>query len=181
MRLERPQQQLAVVIVSGGIAVLASYAHGYVTHPDIRWDIWGGIPGALRTLYTVSMLCAAAGFFPFTLFILFRVRPDSVRFPANRGYGVFTLSYALVLAGSAAWSPLTYAMLQSPSAPIWLAIRVTLGVVAAASLGLLGALFALKQRESATWYRLAVIGCLLFCWQTVVLDAVLWPYYFPLQ
>jgi hypothetical protein len=179
--LERPQQRLAAVIVFGGIAVLASYVHGYVTHPDIRWDIWGGIPGALRMLYTVSMLGAAAGFFPFTLFILLRVRPDSVRFPANGGYGAFTLLYALVLAGSAAWSPLTYAMLESPSATMWLAIRVTLGVVAGASLGLLATLLALKQRESATWCRLAVMGCLLFCWQTVVLDAILWPYYFPLQ
>ncbi len=46
--------------------VLASYVHGYVTNPDIRWDIWGGIPSSLRPVYTVSMLGATAGFFLFT-------------------------------------------------------------------------------------------------------------------
>ena len=178
--LSRLQRALLVVVVVGGIAVLASYFHGYLAHPDIRWDIWGGTPSALRPLYTVSMLAAAVGYIPLTLFILFGIEPSRVRLVARLGYGVFVVLYVLVLSGSAAWMPLTYCMIEVPSHVTWIAIRVTLGVVAAASLGLLLAMLRIDQRQPALWYRLAVGGCVLFCWQTVILDAVVWPHYFPL-
>jgi hypothetical protein len=178
--LTRLQRALFAVLVVGGVAVLASYGQGYLAHPDIRWDIWGGIPSALRPLYTVSMFAAAVGYIPLTLFILLRLDPSRVRFAAPLGYGVFVALYALVLAGSAAWMPLTYRMIEDPSHITWIAIRVTLGIVALASISLLLALLRLDQRQPAAWYRLAVAGSLLFCWQTVVLDAIVWPHYFLL-
>lgn len=159
--------------------MLASYAHGYLTHPDIRWDIWGGIPSWLRPVYTLSMFGAALGYFPFTWFVLMRLDPGRVRFGTRLGYELLIFLYALILAGSAAWTPLTYLMLESPSPLVWHAILVALGVVAVASLGLLFAFLKLKQREPVAWYRLSLAGLALFCWQTVVLDALVWSYFFP--
>ena len=55
-----------------------------------------------------------------------------------------------------------------------------LAVVAVASLGLLALFLRSGQREPVTWYRLSVAGLVLFCWQTVVPDGIVWPFYFPL-
>jgi hypothetical protein len=180
VRPDRQRNALLAVLAVGGIAVLAGYAHGYLTYPGIRWDIWGGIPSWMRPIYTISMFGAAAGYFPFTLFVVLRLDPQRVRFGSHLGYGLVLLLYGLVLAGSAAWTPLTYMMLESPSPLVWVAIRVVLGVVAAASLGLLVVFLTLEQREPAVWYRLSIAGLALFCWQTVVLDALVWPHFFPL-
>ncbi|NLE95687.1 MAG: hypothetical protein GX600_08420 [Dehalococcoidia bacterium] len=176
----RSRRVLLAVLVVGGLAVLSSYVYGYLAHPESRWDIWGGVPLSLRPLYTVSMFAAALGFFPFTLFFLLEVKPTDVRLPGATGYGVIVALYALALIASAAWMPLTFQMIEAPSQPVWYAIRVVLGLVALAAIGLLVALLKLRERKPVSWYRAAVVGCVLFCWQTVVLDAVLWPLYYPL-
>ncbi|MBN1153073.1 MAG: hypothetical protein JXA58_07675 [Dehalococcoidia bacterium] len=161
--------------------MLVSYVHSFVSNPGIRWDIWGGVPPDLRPLYTASMLGAAVGFFPFTSFILLKAEPSWFRRRPDGGYCVFVALYALVLVASAAWMPLTYRMIEAPSGELWLAIRIVLGGVAVSALGLLLALLKSEQRQPRRWYRAALVGCVLFCWQTVVLDAIVWPYYFPLQ
>ncbi len=63
---------------------------------------------------------------------------------------------------------------------LWTAILVALSVVALASLGILYGLLQIEDHQPVWWYRLAVAGCVLFCWQTVVLDAIVWTYYFPM-
>ena len=178
--LDREQRMLLITVVVGGILVLASYVHGFLTHPDSRWAIWGGISASLQPVYTVSMLLATVGFFPMTTFFLLRVEARSMSVAGRFGYGLVELSYAVILVGSAAWMPLTYGMIEAPSIWTWVAIRTVLGLVAIGSLGLLLALLSLKQKTRARWHRFAVLGAVFFCWQTVVLDALVWPYYFPL-
>jgi hypothetical protein len=179
MVFTRVKLALTAIVVLGGIAVLASYVYGLVTHPHIGWSIWGGVPMSLRPLYTVSMIAAASGFFFFTSFIVLRIDPPRFRMTPRLGYGVFLVLYVFVLSGSVAWMPLTYRMLEEPSMPAWIAICGALAVVACGPIGLLCGLLRVEQRHPVRWYRLAVVGCLLFCWQTVVLDAVVWTYYFP--
>ena len=48
-----------------------------------------------------------------------------------------------------------------------------------ASEGLVEALFSLRPRQPACAYWLAVDGSIAFTVQTLVLDAVIWPAYFP--
>ncbi len=175
-----PRRVLVAVIVVGGLAVLASYIYGFVSHPDVRWEIWGGVSDSLEPVYSVFMVLAAIGFFPFTLFILLRLNPRETRVAGRYGYSVFITLYVLIMAGSAAWMPLTYSMILQPASGTWLAIRVVLGIVAVGSLGLLGSLLTLRQgAPSSTWYRLAIAGCVLFNIQTVVLDALVWTAYYP--
>ncbi len=52
-------------------------------------------------------------------------------------------------------------------------------VFALGSPGILYGLLRVEYRQSTWWYRLAVPGCVLYCWQTVALDAIVWTYYFP--
>jgi len=152
----------------GGAAILASYAHGILTQPD-PGAAWGGVPDGLRPLYVASMLAAAAGYFPMTGYVLSRFQ---------RSPGLFSALYAAILLPSALWMPLTFAYLESPSAPLWWAVRGVLLLVGAGSLGVLAVLAAQREGRGAGWAA-ALAGACAFSLQTALLDALVWPAYFP--
>lgn len=164
---------------AGGSAVLASYVYGLASNPLARGAIWGGVPDSLRPLYTVSMLLAAAGYFAFTYFVLFRLDPVELRIAGRLRYRALCVLYALILVPSALWMPLTFAMIASPSGALWLAIRLVLATVGIGSAGLLACLGAIRAPESRGARALAIAGGAAFCFQTAVLDALVWPAFFP--
>jgi hypothetical protein len=59
-------------------------------------------------------------------------------------------------------------------------VRTDLALVAVGSAGLLVSLVALPS-DAPRGRLLAALGLLPFCLQTVVLDALVWPAYFPLS
>lgn len=162
----------------GGLAVLASYGLLF-TRPDASAVLWGGVPGGLRPLYTTNMLLAAAGYFPFTALLVLASDPARVRFFGRAGYGLLYWLYGLVLIFSALWMPLTFVFADAPSAAGWWLVRADLALVAVGSLGLLGCTLTIQPRPARWLHVLAVAGCLFFCLQTAVLDAILWPAYYP--
>lgn len=169
------KRSLVALNVLGGSAVLLSYAVGL---PSVGDALWGGIPDAARPVYTVNMFLAAAGYFLFTPYIVFRLAPDSIRWGGSLGYGVFHLLYALILIPSAVWLPLTAHVIAEPGLPAWWGLRVGLALTGLGSLGLLGILLRLPAGAppGRGW---AVLGLLPFVFQTAVLDALVWPAYFP--
>ncbi len=173
-------KRLLVIAINvvGGIAVLGSYVHGIATHPETSGQVWGGVPEGLKPLYTVSMLLAAVGYFPFTHFVTLRLDPERTRV-GPFDYGIFPLLYALVLAPSALWMPLTFTMLDAPSPFLWIAIRLVLFAVGLGSLAMLASVCAARPRPLGASFWLAVAGCAAFCVQTALLDALVWPAYFP--
>jgi hypothetical protein len=164
----------------GGMAVLGSYAYGFASNPLTRSELWGGVPLALQPLYTVSMLLAAIGYFAFSAFVFLRLDPEGARIGGRFGFGAFHALYALILLPSALWLPLTFQMLESPSRVLWVVIRVTLGLVALGSLGLVAALASASPHSAPGSRRLAIAGAIAFSFQTALLDALVWPAYFPL-
>lgn len=164
------RRAFAWINVLGGLAVLGSYAWGLSSHPETRSDVWGGVPASLQGLYTLNMLLAAGGYFFFSGFLFRRV--DA------RGFGVFNALYAVILVGSALWMPLTFRMLAAPSAGLWWIIRLDLLAVGAASLAVLLALWAGRPEPAP---RSARLGAAFFCLQTALLDALVWPAFFPLS
>ena len=172
------QLVLLGIMVAGGALVIASYIHGFLTHPETRGNTWGGVPAALKPFYIVSMLLAAAGYFAFTYFILFRLSPDEVLIADHFSFAVFFGIFAVIMVPSAMWMPLTFAMLTRPSRNLWLVIRLTLALVGMASIALLVALLTLNTREPGIPYWFAVGGAAAFCLQTAVLDMLLWPAFF---
>jgi hypothetical protein len=185
-RAARPQPSrmnakvgLAALNVVGGLAVLGSYAWG-LARPEVAAGLWGGVPASLRGLYTVNMLLAAAGYFPFTSLLLFGTTPARFEEETGFSYGPATLgAYALVLGPSALWLPLTAAMIEAPSALLWLAIRLDLALVGLGALTLLFLVARIARARGGAWAWAAVIGCAPFVLQTALLDAVLWPYFWP--
>jgi hypothetical protein len=157
--------------------VLGSYVYGFATWPDAVSAMWGGVPEAIRPLYTSWMFVAAAGYLVFTYLFFVRTDPGTARLLGGRGYGALHALYALVLVGSALWMPATKLHLDGalPFAFVWLDL---LGV-AAGSLGLLAAVATLAPRPPGALRTLALLGAAGFCVQTVLLDAVIWPLLFP--
>ena len=176
--MSRQVRSLIALNVVGGSAVLVSYALGLGSDSSAGEALWGGVPAGLRPIYTVNMFLAAAGYFLFTPYILFKLRPETTRIAGRFGYGLFHILYALVLFPSAIWLQLTEVMLAQPSAWMWAAVRVDLALVGLGAVGLLIALWKLDSPVPGG-RALAVIGLLPFCLQTAVLDATVWPAFFP--
>lgn len=169
-------RSLAALNVVGGTLVLGSYVWGLSA---VSGDaLWGGVPEALRPLYTLNMFLAAAGYFLFTPYILLRVVPAASREPGKRGPGFFRACYALVLIPSALWLPLTALHLEQVASWSWALVRLDLALVALGSLGLLMGLLGLGS-EAPRGRALAIAGLAPFLLQTVVLDAIVWPALHP--
>lgn len=177
-RMHPQKRALLWINALGGTAVLASYAWNLTAHPEAGGEFWGGVPAAMQSGYVVTMLLAAAGYFAFTRFV-FRLRPAQVRIAERFDYRLFPLIYLLILVPSALWMPLTFEMIQNPSAGLWLAIRATLAVVGVGALMLVWALLRVQPSAPRFSHRLAVAGSVAFAFQTAVLDALVWPAYFP--
>ena len=162
----------------GGLAVLGSYVDG-LARPGAGAALWGGVPEGLRPLYTVSMLLAAAGYFPMTGAVLFGIDASRARVAGRFGYGLFVILYALVLIPSALWMPLTFRMVEAPAPLLWAAIRGCLALVGVGSLGVLAALALVRPGPAPAFRALALAGAAAFCVQTALLDALVWPSFFP--
>lgn len=170
-----------IVNVVGGIAVLGSYAHGLLTEVALRPKLWGGVPETWRPLYTVNMFLAAGGYFFFTAHFLMRALPSGALFFNRLGFEWIIFLYATFLISSALWMPLTFSMMKVPSDGTWFAIRSVLTVTGIASVTLLVSLFASNAERGDWLFWAAVAGLTPFIIQTAILDAVIWPRYFPLN
>jgi len=173
------KRSLVFINLVGGLAVLGSYAYCLATNPATRSNLWGNVPGALRPAYTVSMLLATAGYFAFTHFVLLRVDSHEARVAGAYPYRLFLWIYAGILLPSALWMPLTFRMFAEPAWELWIGIRLVLGLVGVSSLALLWAVATVRPAVPASARGAAIVGALAFAVQTALLDALVWPYYFP--
>lgn len=161
----------------GGAAVLGSYVHGIVTHPETRNALWGTIPAELQAVYGVTMWLAAGGYFFFSYYFVVRTDAEQVRF-GPFGFGLINALYALIMVTSALWMPLTFAYLENPTPGAWLLVRADLLLVPVGTIGLIVALFTMKPRAEGLAAVLALLGLLLFAVQTAFLDPIVWPQFF---
>jgi hypothetical protein len=164
---------LLTINILGGSAVIGSYIWG-LDRPGAGEVLWGGVPEAVQPLYTASMFLAAAGYFAFTFFILFLMDPQKAKIFGCCDARIFRLVYLGILIPSALWMPTTFWAVENPRVlAVWV-VRGVLIFVALFSLGLLAALLGMRPRDPAWAQTLAVIGAVLFCVQTVILDAIVW-------
>lgn len=167
-------RKLALVLLIGGPLVLASYAWCLIAWPELSAQMWGGVPTSWRGPYTASMFVAAAGFLAFSWVFLFRTDPAATRL-AGSSYELLVPLYALVLLPSALWMPATAWLLTDPSPLLHSLVRLDLYAVALGSIGLVVAAITLHPRPPTRLRVLAILGTLAFAFQTVVLDALVWP------
>jgi hypothetical protein len=164
---------LVAINLLGGSAVIGSYIWG-LGRPGAVDALWGGVPESVRPYYTAGMFLAAAGYFAFTYFLLFRIDPAQARVFGCCDVRILHLAYLGILIPSALWMPATVWAIENPSVLAVWAVRGILILVALCSLGLLAALLGTRPRDPAWAHALAVIGVACFCIQTVILDAIVW-------
>jgi hypothetical protein len=172
------KKQWLAINVLGGVAVLGSYAHGLITHPETRNLLWGDMPEALKDVYGVTMWLATAGYLVFMHYVLFRIDPPGVRVGKQLGFGVINACCAAVVVASALWMPLTFSYLADPSTALWVLIRVDLIVVGIGAVGLIVVLFNLSPRPTGWVGSATIVALLLFALQTAFLDPFVWPLFF---
>lgn len=177
--MDRRRRKLIVLQLVGGPAVLASYVLGALAWPEATAQMWGGVPEALRPLYTAWMFVAALGYLLVTGLFVFRVEPEDARLLGGRGYGLLLPIYALILLPSALWLPLTRWQLGDPSLLRFALVWLDLLAVALGALALIAAVFSLRPRPPARLRTPALLGAVGFAIQTVILDGLLWPLWFP--
>ncbi|NIM89870.1 MAG: hypothetical protein GTO17_02865 [Candidatus Aminicenantes bacterium] len=165
--------------VLGGTAVISSYVYGFLTNPTDSGSLWGGIPDSMKPFYVTSMFMAAAGYFLYSYFLLFRANPNVIRVARWFGFSIFNMIYVLILFPSALWMPLTFKMIAAPNPLLSIAIRLILWCIGLFSLILVIALLCLRPRKPAIAYWLAVVGSIVFFVQTGILDAIIWVIHFP--
>ncbi len=175
--MHRDQKILAALQLIGGPAVLGSYLYSFSRFPDLVSGMWGGVPEAIRGVYTAWMFVAATGYLLFTYLFLFRTDPAEARI-AGQPYSRLLVYYALVLIPSAAWMPMTGILLEGPTPALWWPVKIGLWLTLAGSLGLLVASARTEPRWPGPWRPLAIAGALGFCFQTVILDGIVWVWLF---
>jgi hypothetical protein len=173
------KRSLVLINLIGGVAVLGTYVYYLASNPATRSNLWGNVPEALRPAYTISMLLAAVGYFAFSYFVLLRVDSRVARIAGSYGYSLFLWIYAGILAPSALWMPLTFRMFEEPRWGLWIAVRVVLAIVGISSLALVWSIASVRPAVPAWARALALVGALAFAVQTALLDALVWPHYFP--
>lgn len=165
--------RFALIHVLLGAAVLFSYARGLQVHADQVDALWGTMPLALRRTFQVTMLLAAAGYFPSAYAWL--THRDAVAL-GGRGALTIDLLYVLVLLPSALWMPLTFHWLETGSTASYVAMRGVLTLTAIGSYALLAAMLT-REPRGGVGYWIAVVGQVLFTVQTGLLDPWIWPLY----
>lgn len=165
---------LLVINIIGGVAVIGSYIYGLNAQPAGANILWGGVPGNIRPIYSISMVLAALGYFAFIYFIFFRLIPSDVLVGGRFGFSLFYVIFLAILIPSALWMPLTNIYVSNPSTGLWMGVRIVLLVVGLASIALVWTLLSLQTKASGVSYWLAVIGSGYFAFHTVVLDAIIW-------
>lgn len=162
------KKKLFFIIGLFGPLVLLSYALSAWYNTGSNDKLWGNIPESLISVYFLFMILATTSFFVFTPFIL---KLDDKRI------GQFLGPYFLIIFPSILWMPLTVAYLNAESSMLWIIIRIVLFTVGIGSLILTWRIITSSVKRNAFYYA-AIVSSILFLIQTLILDGLIWPYYF---
>jgi hypothetical protein len=87
---------LLIINILGGIAVIGSYVWGLRGSSGGTSVLWGGVPANIRSVYTVSMILSALGYFAFIYFIFFRLIPGETVIGGRFGFSLFFAIFVLI-------------------------------------------------------------------------------------
>ena len=161
-----------LVNLVGGIAVLGSYVVGLYLYPDFRNALWGGVTGSWKTIFTVSMFFAAAGYLVFCYSMTIS---DAANKSSFFGGHTFSILAAFFLISASVWMPATLKYLASDDNLWWILSVISLWITAA-SLILLTASFGLSKYEGIgeLQFSLTLAGIIWITIHCLVFDAIIW-------
>lgn len=158
---------ITLIVVLGPCVLLSYYVAAQYNLKGID-ALWGNMPDNIKIYYPIGMLIATLGFFPFTYLIVFHsVKPND-----------YLLPYLFVLLPSSLWMPLTVSYINSPTDITWFAIRIVLLLVAFGAILIYIRMKNEFKQTNLGLYKWALFGVLGFIAHTLLLDGLLWPYFF---
>ena len=157
-----------VTIALFGIPVILSYIFGIKRIKNIDL-LWGGMPKNIQKVLTVSMLLCTVSFFTFSsyIFILNGGNVDLI---------FIDVIYAVLLGAAALWLPLMIEVIELKKKIYWILTRISLAIVGFTSLFFLSVM--IFSGRTGIHFIASIIGLIIFTFHTVVLDAIVWPYFF---
>jgi len=158
---------ITTIAILGPCVLLSYYIAAQFNTKGIN-ALWGNIPDNIKVYYPIGMIVATIGFFPFTYLTVFKSDKPKQYF----------VPYLLILIPSILWMPMTVSYINSPNEFTWILIRIVLIIVAIGAILIYMRMKTEFGAEKSTLYLFALIGVLGFIAHTLLLDGLLWPYYF---
>lgn len=157
-----------IILALFGIPVILSYIFGIKRIKNIDL-LWGGMPKKIQKILTISMLISALSFFVFSSYIFVL---------SYKHYNLINIYflYAVLLGSAALWLPLMIEVIELRKKIYWILTRISLALVGLCSIVLLSMM--IFSTYYGLFFTFAITGLSLFSIHTVVLDAIVWPYFF---
>ena len=165
-----------VVNIIGGILVLGSYLICFIQFPEERTKLWGEVPKKTQQRIVPFMLLAAAGYLITSWWFWQVIEPNSLNLPGGFTYVGIIAFFALLLALSTAWMPVSVLAIKKRS-NLWknITICILLGVsIASCFILFLVCTATVEKNDISLGQVLAIIGWSFLCIQTVFWDGILW-------
>lgn len=165
----------ALVNIFGGMAVLGGYAWCLVTYPENRDALWGGVNGTLRSIFTLSMFLAAAGYITFCYVTIFQVGEQTLDIDTVFGTNRIVILAIVFLASAATWMPSLIAFIRNGEGHWWAVCTLSLWVTAI-SLLLMTGVTAISPVDgiAKTSLNASVAGLAYTTFHCLFLDAIVW-------
>ena len=165
----------------GGLSVLSSYIFCMILYPDRSASLWGSASDPVITFFVISMVLAALGYISFTIFLLRGNKLDAVRVGTISGANIINSLYLVVLVCSTIWMPASISFSMSENILTEFIIRLVLWMVGLASVLILILICKIKfsyGKSSFLYHMFALLGAMIFTIHTLILDAVIWPFFY---
>ncbi len=157
-----------LVIVLFGIPVILSYIFGIRRIKKVEL-LWGGMPKKIQKILTISMLAATVSFLTFSTYIF-------ILNGGNVDLIFIDIIYAVLLGSAALWLPLMIEVIELKKKIYWILTRISLVIVGMCSILLLSIM--IFSNRTGLLFVLSIISLVIFSIHTVILDAIVWPYFF---
>ncbi len=170
MKFLEKKQFFILVNIIGLIGISISYYFGLSEMPNGIHDLWGNTPISIRPIYYITTSLAFIGIVLSFIFVVFKTDLFNY-YPISR-------SIIVIMVASMLWLPYTADMIQEPTSYTWIKIRIALLLVGLGSWFFFRRMWLMGNKEHKNWKKTAVIGSGLFFFHTMVMDALIWPYFF---
>ncbi len=165
----------------GGLSVLSSYIFCFILYPTRSASLWGSASDPVIKFFVISMFLAASGYIWVTFYLLKGNKLDAVHVGTIKGTKIINLLYVVVLVCSTIWMPASISFSMSENIFTEFIIRLVLWMVGLASVGILILIYKIKfsyGKSSLLSHMFALLGAMVFTIHTLVLDAVIWPFFY---
>ena len=173
-----------------GLLVLISYIVGISQFPEYSESLWGGVQGALRQRFIISMLCAALGyliFFSFVVYSYISNGDSSKEFNFLNSLNVsksLNFSVFIFLVSAAIWMPTLILFLQSSNsiffylsnAFLWVTALAAISIFFCTTYGFLNLTSDIKVSLFSFITLLALFQVVFHC---LIFDAIIFVLKFP--